>query len=215
MAEPHRSTPRRAAARRPAAIEELLFLRRWLAHPLKVGSVLPSSPFLGRLVAKHVRRDPDQYVVELGAGTGTVTKALLQSGIPAAQLFVVEIDPDLCVFLRRELPEARIIQGDATKLHDMLPPDSLGKIRTVVSGIPMLPIPVEVQGRMLDSWFGVIAPGGKVLQYTYSLASPIPEAKHGLKGKRCGIEMRNVPPAWVWSYERSGVPATRGTMLAA
>lgn len=215
MAEPQRTPSGRQAVRRQAAGEELLFLRRWLAHPLKVGALLPSSPFLGRLVAKHVRANPDEYVVELGAGTGTVTKTLLQSGIPAARLFVVEIDSDLCSFLRRELPEAQIIQGDATKLHDLLPPEALGRIRTVVSGIPMLPMPVELQRRMLDSWFGVIAPGGKILQYTYSLASPIPEAKHGLKGKRCGIEMRNVPPAWVWSYERSGTPATRGTMLAA
>ncbi len=215
MAEPQRATSRDPAARRPAAGEELLFLRRWLANPLKVGALLPSSPFLGRLVAKNVRMNPDEYVVELGAGTGTVTKTLLKSGIPASRLFVVEIDSDLCGFLRRELPQAQIIQGDATKLQDLLPADAMGRIRTVVSGIPMLPMPVELQRQMLDSWFSVIAPGGKILQYTYSLASPIPEAKHGLKGKRCGIEMRNVPPAWVWSYERSGAKATPATMLAA
>jgi phosphatidylethanolamine/phosphatidyl-N-methylethanolamine N-methyltransferase len=43
-----------------------------------------------------------------------------------------------------------------------------------------------------------------MLQYTYSLVSPLPEAKLGLRGRRCGIAMRNVPPAWVWAYERAG-----------
>jgi phosphatidylethanolamine/phosphatidyl-N-methylethanolamine N-methyltransferase len=182
--------------------EEFLFFRRWLAHPLKVGAVLPSSQFLGRLVAKQVRRGADDAVVELGAGTGTVTKELLRAGIPSSRLFVVELDGDLCEFLRREIPSAQVIQGDATRLSELLPSRWLGRISTVISGIPMLPLPVEVQSRMLDAWFGVMPRGGRVLQYTYSLASPIPETKHGIKGRRCGIVVRNLPPAWVWSYTR-------------
>ena len=179
--------------------EEMLFLRRWLANPLKVGALLPSSPALARLVARQVRRRPDQYVVELGAGTGSVTKVLLDSGIPADRLLVVEIDKALVAFLRREVPEARIVQGDATKLAELLPPDAVGRVGTVISGIPMVTVPLEIQQRMVDSWFSVLAPGGHMLQYTYSLVSPLPEAKLGLRGRRCGIAMRNVPPAWVLS----------------
>lgn len=65
---------RQDAARSARDGEELLFLRRWLANPGKVGAVLPSSAALGRLVARNVARRPDQWVVELGAGTGTVTR---------------------------------------------------------------------------------------------------------------------------------------------
>lgn len=194
----------REAPRRPAAAEELLFIRRWLAHPLKVGAVLPSSQFLGRLVAKHTRCGPDEIVVELGAGTGTITKELLASGLPADRLFVVEIDPDLCRFLRREVPKAQVIQGDATRLRELLPPGVAGKVRTVISGIPMVTLPLELQRRMITAWFDVMPADGRLLQYTYSLVSPLPEAKLGLKGRRCGIEVRNVPPAWVWSYVNVG-----------
>jgi len=208
---------RRATPHRQTAGEELLFLRRWLANPLKVGAVLPSSHWLGRLVARNVRLGPDEYVVELGAGTGTVTKTLLDSGIPAERLFVVEIDPDLCAFLRREVPQAQVIQGDATRLHSLLPPEVAGKVRTVVSGIPMVTLPLPIQSRMIDAWFDVMPPDGRMLQYTYSLVSPLPEAKLGVKGRRCGIVVRNLPPAWVWSYERVGKPRAdkRRTTLAA
>ena len=192
-----------SVAKRVEPNEELLFLRRWFANPLKVGALLPSSPALARLVARSVRRRSGEAVVELGAGPGAVTKILLRSGIPVDRLFVVEIDPDLCAFLRREVPQARIIQGDATRLAEVLPPEIVGKVGTVISGIPMVTLPLEVQQRMVDSWFGVLAPGGHMLQYTYSLVSPLPEAKLGLKGRRCGIAMRNLPPAWVWSYVRS------------
>lgn len=187
--------------------EELLFLRRWLAHPLKVGAVLPSSPWLGRLVARNVARGPEEYVVELGAGTGTVTRALLDAGIPSERLLVVEIDPDLCAFLRRQLPDARIIQGDATQLRALLPAGVPGKVRTVVSGIPMVTLPLPLQRRMIDAWFDVMVPGGRMLQYTYSLVSPLPEARLGVRGRRCGIVMRNLPPAWVWSYARDETAA--------
>jgi len=203
----------RAAHAQPG--EEMLFLKRWLAHPLKVGAVLPSSAWLGRLVARHVARAADQYVIELGAGTGTVTKALLASGIPAERLFVIEIDADLCGFLRRQVPQAQVIQGDATRLRDLLPPDVAGRVGTVVSGIPMVTLPLPVQRQMVDAWFDVMGPGGRMLQYTYSMVSPLPEAKLGLKGRRCGIVMRNVPPAWVWSYTRNADAARSGGAMRA
>lgn len=197
-----------SAAQPSPANEGLLFLRRWLAHPLKVGAVLPSSPALARLVARQVRRDPDQAVVELGAGTGSVTKALLQAGIPSEQLFVIEIDADLCTFLRKQVPQAQIICGDATRLSELIPAKWHGKVSTVISGIPMITLPLRMQQRMIDAWFEVMPPNqGRLLQYTYSLVSPLPESKLGLKGRRRGIAMLNVPPAWVWSYERPAATA--------
>jgi len=193
---------------KPAA-EEVLFFRRWLANPMKVGAILPSSPALARLVARQVHAGPDQCVVELGPGTGPVTKALLAAGVPADRLFVVEIDAALCAHLRREFPAVNVIQGDATRLKSLLPAEWIGKVACVISGIPMLPLPVEVQRALIDAAFDVMAPGGDILQYTYSLASPIKEKPLGLKGRRKGIAMMNFPPAWVWSYlpEVAAVPA--------
>jgi phosphatidylethanolamine/phosphatidyl-N-methylethanolamine N-methyltransferase len=182
--------------------EGLLFLRRWLAHPLKVGAVLPSSPALARLVARQIKLGPDEALVELGAGTGSVTKALVEAGIPKDRLFVVEIDADMCNFLRKQLPQVQVIHGDASRLADLIPARWHGKIPTVISGIPMITLPMDVQQRLTKAWFEVLKPGGNMLQYTYSLVSPLPESKLGLKGRRKGIAFLNVPPAWVWSYTK-------------
>ncbi|MBI3707785.1 MAG: methyltransferase domain-containing protein [Proteobacteria bacterium] len=186
----------------PAA-EGLLFLRRWFANPLKVGAVLPSSPRLAKLVARQVRLGPDEAVVELGAGTGAVTKALLKAGIPANRLFVIEIDAAMCGFLRKQLPQVQVIQGDASRLPELIPAEWHSKIPVVISGIPMVTLPMEVQRRLYGACFDVLAPGGRVLQYTYSLVSPIPERRLGLKGRRKGVTLLNVPPAWVWAYEQA------------
>ena len=58
-----------------------LFLRRWAANPLQMGSVVPSSRALGRRIAGLIERSGDEVVVELGAGTGAVSRALLDGGV--------------------------------------------------------------------------------------------------------------------------------------
>lgn len=196
-----------SAAETSQAGEGLLFLRRWLAHPLKVGAVLPSSPALARLIARHIKLGPDEALVELGAGTGSVTKALVEAGIPKDRLFVIEIDADMCNFLRKQQPQVQVIHGDASRLSDLIPARWHGKIPTIISGIPMLNLSLDVQQRLTKVWFNVMKPGGNMLQFTYSLVSPLPESKLGLKGRRKGIAFLNVPPACVWSYEKINATA--------
>ena len=187
--------------------EELLFFRRWIANPLKVGALLPSSPALARLLARNVEIGPDDAVIEIGAGTGSITKALLEAGIPRDRLFVVEIDSDMYGYLRKQFPQVEIIHGDATKLLDIVPSRWHGNVSTVVSGIPMITLPFEAQQRLIRSVFSIMKPGGQMLQYTYSLISPIPQDKLGLSVRRCGMAFLNVPPASVFSFRKAGAAA--------
>ena len=87
----------------------------------------------------------------------------------------------------------QVIHGDAGRLSEMLPSKWLGKISTVISGIPMVTLPVDVQQRFIDAWFDVLTPEGRMLQYTYSLVSPLPEAKLGVKGRRKGLAVAERP----------------------
>ncbi|HEX9465135.1 MAG TPA: methyltransferase domain-containing protein [Alphaproteobacteria bacterium] len=187
--------------------EELLFFRRWIANPLKVGALLPSSPALARVVARNVDIGAEDAVIEVGAGTGSITKGLIARGIPPERLFVIEIDSDMCTYLRKQLPHVQVIHGDAGRLSEIVPSRWHGKVSTVVSGIPMITLPVDAQRRLIRSWFSILKPGGKMLQYTYSLVSPIPEDKHGLRGRRCGMAFLNVPPASVFAYRKAVEPA--------
>src|SRR5690348_18390104 len=107
------------SAARTVEGEEVLFFRAWMAHPLKVGSILPSSPFLAKVVARNTVYGPDDAIIELGAGTGSITKGLIKAGIPRERLFVVELDADMCTFLRKQLPQVQIIHGDANHLSDI------------------------------------------------------------------------------------------------
>jgi phosphatidylethanolamine/phosphatidyl-N-methylethanolamine N-methyltransferase len=61
----------------------------------------------------YTRREGDEIVVEPGAGTGVISRALLAGGVPAERLYVVEIVPDMAEHLRRVLPGVAVIEGDA------------------------------------------------------------------------------------------------------
>ena len=176
-----------------------LFLRRWLANPLQMGSVVPSSPVLCRRVVEQVRRGGDEWVVELGAGTGVISRALLAGGIPAGRLAVVEIVPSMADHLRATLPGVDVIAGDARALPDLLPRPRHGRIGTVICGIPLVLLPVAEQRRFIDAMLAV-APGRGFLHYSYCATSPLPARKHGLAAKREAWTPLNLPPASVWRY---------------
>jgi phosphatidylethanolamine/phosphatidyl-N-methylethanolamine N-methyltransferase len=176
-----------------------LFLRRWLANPLQMGSVVPSSPALCQRVVQQIRRTPDEAVLELGAGTGVISRAMLAGGVPASRLFVVEIVADMTRHLRAILPGAYVVEGDARRLPELIPAAWHGRIGTVVCGIPLVLLPLAEQKRFIDA-IEAVAPGRGFLHYSYCATSPLPWRKHGLLAKREAWTPLNVPPASVWRY---------------
>jgi phosphatidylethanolamine/phosphatidyl-N-methylethanolamine N-methyltransferase len=189
------------AARSHAEVRNTtLFLRRWLANPLQMGSVIPSSPALCRRIAALVERKDDEVVVELGAGTGVISRALLSAGVPPEKLVVVEIVRDMADHLRQALPGVNVIQGDAFELARDLPGWMQGKVGTAICGIPLVLLPLDQQQRFVDAVESV-APGKGFLLYTYCITSPLPYRKLGLTAKREAWTPLNIPPASVWRYQ--------------
>ena len=201
-----------ALARPAGASHPALFLRRWLANPLQMGSVVPSSPSLCRRVVSAVRRDlndsapqrrDDEAVLELGAGTGVIGRALLAAGLPPERLIVAEIVPEMATHLRRVLPGALVLEGDARRLPDLVPPAWHGRIGSVICGIPLVLLPLAEQRRFLDA-IAAVAPGRGFLLYSYCVTSPLPWRKHGLRARREAWTPLNFPPASVWRYLPAG-----------
>ncbi|HWX51384.1 MAG TPA: methyltransferase domain-containing protein [Roseomonas sp.] len=189
--------PLEAAPRHPA--NAALFLRRWLANPLQMGSVIPSSPALCRRIAERVTRAPDEYVLELGAGTGVVSRAMLRHGVPPEKLVLVEIVPSMAAHLRETLPGVRVVRGDAFDLARAVPAEVRQRIGTVICGIPLVLLPIERQRQFLDSVQSVAAGRGFLL-YSYCVTSPLPWRKLRLQAKREAWTPWNFPPASVWRY---------------
>ena len=189
--------------------ENLLFFKRLLKNPKALGAVTPSSLALSNFICRHVEATPDSYVVEIGAGTGRFTRALLRYGISPSQLFVVEMDPELCEFLTLHFPQVTVINGDASRLLDILPPHIIGKVSTVISGIPLVNLSAALQAGIAEACFAVLAEEGQMLQFTYGPVSPLSSRKLGLHKKRLGHVLWNFPPAVIWAYKRGSSPQAK------
>lgn len=180
-----------------------LFFRRWMANPLQMGSIVPSSAALCRRVVAQTRVAPNEVVVELGAGTGVISKALIQSGLPPERLYVVEIVRDMATHLRAQLPGAHVIEGDARRLPQLIPSEWHGRIGTVVVGIPLVLLPTAEQRQFIDA-IEAVAPGRGFILYSYCVTSPLPWKKHDLVPRREAWTPLNFPPASVWRYTPAG-----------
>jgi phosphatidylethanolamine/phosphatidyl-N-methylethanolamine N-methyltransferase len=186
--------------------ENRLFLSRWLRNPLGIGAVLPSSRRLAEALARPVAALNHGTIVELGGGTGTVTAALLDSGIDPGRLVVVERDTELHRHLARRFDSVRILCGDAAAARSLLAGAGVGTVAAIVSSLPLLSMPVAARHAIVAAAFDVLDPEGVFVQFTYGPASPFPAATTaalGLVGEPIVRVWRNVPPAVVWRFARA------------
>ena len=184
------------------ASEPILFLRRWLKDPLKIGAIAPSGRDLAAAMARLVPIDSQVPVIELGGGTGSITEALLEAGIARSRLFVVERDEALHDLLVRRFPQVKILLGDAAQLTALLRPLGISRASAIVSGLPLLAMRDSVRDRIVEESFALLEPGAPYIQFTYGLASPIPRRKLGVRGEVKSRVLNNLPPASVWLYHR-------------
>jgi len=186
--------------------EVAIFFGRWLRAPHHIGAVAPSSRYLARAMAKQVDLAGTDIVVELGGGTGSVTKALLER-IPAERLIVVERDERLYHMLRRRFPQLRILLGDARQLGTLLRPLGINAVSAVVSSLPLVSMPKRIRRQIVDQSFALMGEAGRFIQFTYSLTSPLARRELGLRGRVASRVWLNVPPATVWSFRRAPAAA--------
>jgi phosphatidylethanolamine/phosphatidyl-N-methylethanolamine N-methyltransferase len=186
-----------------------LFLKRWLRRPLSVGALMPSGRPLAAAVAKATAAamaSRGGCIVELGAGTGEVTRALLEAGISPHRLAVIERDPELAKFLRQRFPNLQIIEGDAARLPALLAEVGRTEVAAVVSSLPLLSMPADVVSAIVRGVFKALPDGAALVQFTYGPKPPVPLVLRGALhlGASHGPRIwRNVPPAVVWTFRRS------------
>lgn len=161
-------------------------------------------------MASLVRLRSGEAILEIGAGTGSVTAGLLEAGVPRDRLYVIELDARLHRYLQNRFPGVTVLRGDAADAAELLPPHRVGQISTVVSSLPMRPMARDVQAAIIRACFDVMAPDGFFLQYTYPPGSPLSRERLGLSGECAGRIWWNLPPASVWRYRRDAAAAPRG-----
>jgi len=191
------------ALKKPLRLDdEVRFLRSWIEKPLHMGAVMPSSKLLARTMAQYVDVDSKGPVIELGPGTGAITNALIEHGVDQKRLVLVEYNPGFCALLRDRYPQAKVVQGDAYALRASLDAVLDAPASAVVSGLPLVTKPMLTRLKLIRDAFVALAPGAPFVQFTYSVAPPIPKSLPGVSTEASERIWMNLPPARVWVYRK-------------
>jgi len=183
----------------------LLFWGRSLQNFRQVCSLFPSSPFVGRAMSWAIAERPAARVVELGAGTGAVTRQLMNNGVPMEDLSVLEIDSKLGVHLRRTFPDLDVIIAPAQELAGLWRDRNGPPVGAIVSTMPMRLFSKKAILSIMRNALSVLEPGGVFVQFTYRQSSPVPERicrLVGVEGERYCRVWINMPPAGIWVYRK-------------
>jgi len=181
------------------------YFRAWLANPLKFGAVAPSGPALASLITSEIAPE-DGPVIELGPGKGVFTQALLNRGVPESSLILVERRGDFAHMLNGRFPHAHVVSMDADEIHQLTRLFADRPAGAVVSGLPLLSMPIDKVQRILAGAFAQLRPDGAFYQFTYMPRCPVSRSALrgiGLRAERIGGALLNIPPAAVYRIDRA------------
>ena len=179
--------------------DRLRFLRSFLASPRKVGAVLPTSRRTVRDTLDLAPLEQARWVVELGAGTGVYTRAILERIGSDARVLAFEVDPELSSALASELrdPRLRVVNDSAVHLARHLDGATAD---VIVSAVPFTSLPAPERRQILHAAREVLGPEGMMLVLQYS---PLieRELRQTFTEVRRRLSPLNVPPAFLFACQ--------------
>ncbi|MBY5618527.1 methyltransferase domain-containing protein [Rhizobium leguminosarum] len=182
--------------------DEIRFFRGMMQGPKTVGSIVPTSSITAKRMASVVDIHSGLPVLELGPGTGAITKAILGRGVRPENLVAIEYSTDFHKHLQRTYPGVHFINGDAFDIQATLGNFSRLTFDSVVSGIPLLNFPMAKRISLLESLLDRLPAGRPMVQISYGAISPIAANPDRYHIQHFDFVMRNIPPAQLWIYKR-------------
>jgi phospholipid N-methyltransferase len=179
-----------------------------LKNPTKVGSIKPSSPELATTMIEGVEPSSENVVIELGVGTGAITKFLQYAVHDERSYLGIELDADLVKLLRKNFPEMNIVCGNAMEMESIHQRSGLGRVGYIVCCLPFVSLPAAVRNGVLGEVDKYMQQGCefRTLQYAHGYYLPAAvkfrDRMRKLYGreKRSALVVKNVPPGYTLTW---------------
>lgn len=189
--------------------EHLQFLQRFIKKPTTVGAIAPSSPELALKMIEDVKANEKNIVLEIGCGTGAITK-FLQELIPTRNAYIgIEIEKDFVERLEKDFPKLNIVCGDACNASEIIAEHELGKVSYIISGLPFVVLPKEVSEGILEEVDKMMEKGCLFRTFQYAHGYNLPPAKRFRQRlnekygevERSSLVLKNIPPAYTLTWK--------------
>ncbi len=189
--------------------ENIQFLQAFLKNPLKVGAITPSSPELALEMIQGIEPSEDNIVLELGVGTGAITKHL-RDIIPSPECYLgIEVDAGLVGALNGQFPDMNIVCGNALQAKEIHEKSGLGKVGYVICCLPFVVMPNEVSEKILEETTLFMNDRCMFRTFQYAHGYYMPSAiklrefmrdRYG-NSRRSKLVVKNVPPAYALTWQ--------------
>lgn len=189
-----------APGRRKRFANDLRFVRGWLKKPKTTGSIKPTGRSAAALMASFVDPAAEKPVLELGPGTGPITRAILETGLEPEKLTCVEYNDDFCAHLHDLYPGVDVRRGDAFNLDATLGQKGEGRFSAVLSGLPLLNFPKNLREKCIRDGLRFAEPGAPFVQLCYGPKAPVEIHDSDISCEPTKWVLANVPPARFWVY---------------
>ena len=201
--------------------EHLQFFRQFRQQFETTGAVAPSSRFLARAMTRSLANRPGPLrVLEVGPGTGAVTREIVRRLPKGGQLDLVEINEEFARLLQKQFEEhPHFMQvADGASVH-CLPLQEFKPEQPfdlIISGLPFNNFPPALVEELIDHCLALLAPGGEMAFFEYMFVRPLrcrlssTKTRERLSQIEAILQARfeqhrvktdwvfvNVPPAWV------------------
>jgi len=181
--------------------DHTLFLGKFLTQLPRgnpIASIAPSSRWLSRTTVRNIAWDRVETLIELGAGTGPITRVLAERARPQCRAVVVERDHDFARLLRDRFGSLRnfeIVEGDARDLAALLADRGITQVDHVISGLPVPSFPRELRHALFRQVRTVLRPEGTFNQITEFAWVYWPLYRKYFDHVQFAFEPRNLPPS--------------------
>lgn len=182
--------------------DNIRFIKGVISTPKTVGAIMPTSARMANRMASIIDTGSGLPVLELGPGTGVITKAILDKGVKPENVVSVEYSSDFVRHLRGKYPGVNFINGDAFSLAETLENYRGQKFDCVISGIPLLNFPMHQRVKLVEDLLKLIPVGRPIVQFSYGPVSPVVARPDSYTIKHFDFIMRNIPPAQIWHYKK-------------
>jgi phosphatidylethanolamine/phosphatidyl-N-methylethanolamine N-methyltransferase len=178
------------------------FFQAFLRSPQVVASVIPSSSFVERRVVRAADAARAGVVVELGGGTGGITRSLLQAIGAHSRLLVIERTAKFVETLQRiDDDRLEVVHGCASSIATELKRRGYPAADAVISGIPFSTMPKTLALEIIAAVYEALASGGRFV--AYQVSDRVAEYTRPLMGEPAvEFELRNVPPLRLFTWRK-------------
>ncbi len=191
--------------------ESIEFIQAFLKNPAKVGAIAPSSPELARRMIEGIRPSADNIVLELGVGTGAITK-FVQDIVPDERSYLgIELDRMMVRSLKKNYPDLKIVRGSAVDAQAIHARSGLGKVGHIICCLPFVSLPNDLGAKILNEVDGFMQQGCTFRTFQYAHGYYLPSAiklrafmrdRFG-PSKRSSLIVKNMPPAYTLSWSKN------------